>query len=508
MGSVQPAYHYSPMKVLLTFTGFHDPYSPGLIGETELQGPILSLLQVRSFDLVSLFSTPNTEAITRHTEKAIRSRHPGVEVAIHHLFLDDPTDYRQILKNLRLELPRILDATPKAEFSIAVASGTPQMHACWLLLAASGEIPARLLHIRPARFVTRRQPLVSEIDLGSHDLPQIRARPTRVEKRGNESIDIQAIVAQSGIIGDHPTIRRAVEIALSLAPTPVPILIQGETGTGKELFARLIHRASSRPVEHFAILNCAAIPGELVESLLFGHKKGSFTGATADQEGKFDLADGGTLFLDELGELPLPAQAKLLRVLQDGLVEPVGERKPHRVNVRVIAATNRSLKRAIRDGRFREDLFYRLNVGEIDLPPLRERRSDIPPIALQILDRLNASLRSPKRLSVDALRRLQMHSWPGNVRDLQNVLERSVLLSSKEVLEADDLLLPEPESGNDPWSALPEPREGFEMESFLSGARKQLLLRALEIAGGNQSRAANLLGITPQAVHKFLRANR
>lgn len=190
------------------------------------------------------------------------------------------------------------------------------------------------------------------------------------------------------------------------------------------------------------------------------------------------------------------------------MVEPLGARKPHRVNVRIIAAANRPIRKAIRDGRFREDLYYRLNVGEVVLPPLRERRADIPKITLHILDRINASLKIPKRISVRALNRLQSHSWPGNVRELQNAVERSVLLCPKEVLDADDLLISEPESGDVPLSLLPEPREGFELESFLSGARKQLLLRALEIAGGHQSRAANLLGITPQAVHKFLRASR
>jgi len=211
------------------------------------------------------------------------------------------------------------------------------------------------------------------------------------------------------------------------------------------------------------------------------------------------------LFLDELAELPLPTQAKLLRVLQDGLVEPIGDKKPHKVDVRVIAATNQEVRKAIQQGRFREDLYYRLNVGEIRLPPLRERRSDIPKIALHVLDRVNSTLKRPKRLVPGALTRLQNHSWPGNVRDLENVIERSVRLARQEILDADDLLIGEPVTSVDSLAALPEPQEGFSLEEYLTSARKQLILRALETARGNQSEAARLLGITPQAVHKFVR---
>jgi transcriptional regulator with GAF, ATPase, and Fis domain len=289
-----------------------------------------------------------------------------------------------------------------------------------------------------------------------------------------------------------------------LAPSHAPILIFGETGTGKELFARFIHRLSGRARETFVVVNCAAIPEDLVESLLFGHKKGAFTGAINDQVGKFDIADKGTLFLDELGDLPLSTQAKLLRVFEDGLVEPLGQARPHKVDVRIVGATNRNLRKLVREGKFREDLFYRLNVGEVRLPPLRERRSDIPKLALHILDRVNGSLRFPKRLSSEALSRLQSHNWAGNVRDLENVIERSVRLCRSDVLEADDLLITEQVTYADPLDALPHPHEGFSLDEFMGSARKQMMLRALEATGGNQSQAARMLGITPQAVHQFL----
>jgi len=302
--------------------------------------------------------------------------------------------------------------------------------------------------------------------------------------------------------------RKALEYGAALAPSTVPILLLGETGTGKELFARCIHRLSGRPADRFVPINCAALPQELVESMLFGHKRGAFTGAISDQKGKFDVADGGTLFLDELAELPLATQAKLLRVLQDGVIEPLGSPSSHRVNVRVIAATNRHPQQVIRHRNFREDLYYRLNVGEIHLPSLRERHSDIPKIALHVLDRVNAGLRRPRRLAPSALSRLQHHAWPGNVRDLQNVIERSLRLATKDVLEADDLLISEPITVTDPLARLPEPGAGFSLEEYLTSARKQLILRALEMTAGNQSAAARLLGISPQAVHKFLTKSR
>ena len=206
--------------------------------------------------------------------------------------------------------------------------------------------------------------------------------------------------------------------------------------------------------------------------------------------------------------MPLAAQAKLLRILEDGQVEPVGAPRAHHVDVRVVGATHRDLPKLVRQGKFREDLFYRLNVGEVKIPPLRERRCDIPKLALHVLDKLNRSLQRPKRLSSGSLSKLQAHNWPGNVRDLENVLGRSVLLCRQDMLETDDLMITEAVTYADPLEALPEPSEGFSLEEFLSSARKQLMLRALEASGGNQSGAARLLSLTPQAVNKFLQQNR
>lgn len=514
------------MKILLTFTGFQDPYSLGLIGEEEQPGPILSLVGAVPFDKVVLLSTPATESHTTGTREALERTHPGISVEILDFSLDDPTDYHAIIQELREKIPPVLRKFPDAEFSISVASGTPQMHASWVLLTASGEISAQILHIRPPRFVTKDRPLVSEVRLAPADteslkegldlkLSAFRPEPATLFTPRDAKVseapepyftpDLDKIVAEIGIVGEHQSIRKAIEITDQLAGSDFPLLILGETGTGKELFAKLAHRLSGRPSGKFVTLSSPNIPHELVESMLFGHKKGAFTGAVSNQTGKFEQADGGTLFLDEIGELPLPTQAKLLRVLEDGIIEPLGGIESKRVNVRIVAATNRDLPEEIRAGNFREDLYYRLRGGEIRLPSLRERRSDVGKLALNILDRVNASLRYPKRFTREALSRLESFSWPGNVRELGFVIERSALLARKDLLDADDIVLDAPASGTDPFASLPEPQDGFYMNDYLKSVRKQLMLRALEIANGNQSQAAKLLGVTAQAVHNFIK---
>lgn len=496
------------MKILLTFTGFHDPYTIGLVGEEEVSGPILSLVNEIAFDRVILFSTTRTDKYTQLTKDALRSLHTAITVETLEIPLDDPTDYPLILRGLRDHFKKVSHTFPDGDMYISVASGTPQMHACWLLLVASGEIPAHILHIRPPRFVTGERPLISEIDLTSRDFPVVK--PNILTDTATDVIhpDLDTAVREIGIIGDYPSMKRALEVASILAPTNASMLLLGETGTGKELFAKLIHRLSARPQGPFIPINCASIPKELVESTLFGYKKGSFTNAVSDQTGKFDAAHKGTLFLDELAELPISTQSKLLRILEDGMVEPLGNPKPHKVDVRIVAATNQDINQAIKGGRFRQDLYYRLNVGEIRLPPLRERKSDIPKIGLHILDRLNYSLKKPKRFSTGALRKLQEYPWPGNVRDLKNIIERSALLSRNSVLTDMDVLIPEEDKETSNRGSFPEPQEGFVLDEFLSGARRELIAKALEAAKGNQSEAARLLGISPQAVHKFLKTEK
>ncbi|WP_396206553.1 sigma-54-dependent transcriptional regulator [Gemmatimonas sp.] len=250
----------------------------------------------------------------------------------------------------------------------------------------------------------------------------------------------ETIESRYEIVGRSFGIRALLDRIEKVAGTPARVLITGENGTGKELVARAIHRQSTRAKKPFVEVNCAAIPGELIESELFGHMKGSFTGAVSDRAGKFEQADGGTLFLDEIGDMSANAQAKVLRVLQDGVVTRIGSNKPVQVDVRVLAATNKHLEEEIAAGRFREDLFYRLNVVPIAVPALRERREDIPQLVVHFLQQLAARDGLPARgITDDAIRRLQELEWQGNVRELRNTVERLVILASHAVIGVADV---------------------------------------------------------------------
>jgi two-component system nitrogen regulation response regulator GlnG len=299
----------------------------------------------------------------------------------------------------------------------------------------------------------------------------------------------------------------------------VPVLVTGESGTGKELVARAIHQASARAEQPFVAVNAAAIPRELLESELFGHERGSFTGAVDSRPGRFREARGGTLFLDEIGDMPLELQAKLLRVLQSGEVTSVGGRRPEHVDVRIIAATHRDLDAAVRDGRFREDLLYRLRVVPIEIPPLRERPEDISALAQHFVARYAEELASgPRVLSPDALERLLAHAWPGNVRELENAIKRALVLGSGEVLtrEAFAFLIPPAAAEGPPAEAGLDELVLREVDAALaSGARdlhesllrrieRPLLERVLAHTGGNQLRAAALLGINRNTLRKKL----
>jgi nitrogen regulation protein NR(I) len=329
--------------------------------------------------------------------------------------------------------------------------------------------------------------------------------------------------ARFGIIGESQPIQDLYAIIERVADRPTTVLITGESGTGKELVARALHENSSRRDRPFIKVNCAAIPKDLMESELFGYERGAFTGAVASKPGRFELASGGTLFLDEIGEIPNEMQVKLLRVLQESEFERVGGIKTIRVDVRLVAATNRELKREIASGSFREDLFYRLNVVSIALPALRERRSDIPPLVSYFIAKFNARLRkNVEGVEPDAIERLASYGWPGNIRELENVIERAVLFADGVRIRLEDLSeevrvgAPQPSQASSPSDSADAPRpstaseeapdddepaspaDGLkeQVKAAMSKLERDLIVRALKQTQGNVTHAARLLKIS------------
>ncbi len=322
--------------------------------------------------------------------------------------------------------------------------------------------------------------------------------------------ELQALHRNDTLLGESPALRQVLRDIAQVAGTDATVLIMGETGTGKELVARAIHTASPRRERPLITVNWAAIPATLIESEFFGHEPGAFTGATRKREGRFALADNGTIFLDEIGELPLDLQAKLLRVLQEGEFDPVGSHHTRKVNVRVLAATNRDLEQSVRAGRFREDLFYRLNVFPLQLPPLRERGDDVVRLAAVFAQRFASKLgRSIAPLTTDCERRLTAYSWPGNVRELQNVIERAVITATAGRLNLDRALPEASPSNTAPVHAEAASPGAIRTAKELEQLERANILRALEAAkwkvSGGQG-AASLLGMNPSTLSSRIKA--
>ena len=332
-----------------------------------------------------------------------------------------------------------------------------------------------------------------------HRIEQVRER----QRLLGENRELRAALEErhrvEGIIGDSGRMQEVLSLVRRVAPSDATVLIRGESGTGKELIARAIHHASPRAGGPLVAVNCAALPEGLLESELFGHEKGAFTGAAASRKGRFELADGGSIFLDEIGDLPLHLQVKLLRVLQERQFERVGGTRTIPVNVRVLAATHRNLEALVREGRFRDDLYYRINVVTLLLPPLRERREDLSPLIEHFLTRFagknGKTIRGLTREARDALLR---YDYPGNVRELENLIERAVVLTRDEVIGKSDLplTLDEQTAESDAPAGLVAAVEGLE---------RRMMRDALSRAGGVQTRAAELLGISERVLRYKLR---
>jgi two-component system NtrC family response regulator len=345
--------------------------------------------------------------------------------------------------------------------------------------------------------------LTKPVDLDELELLVSRTLERRALVSENRELrrQVESRYRLAGLETESPRMAEAISIAARAAQSRATVLVRGESGTGKELIARAVHFASPRARGPLVAVNVAALPETLLESELFGHERGAFTGADRERRGRFELADGGTLFLDEIGDLPKGTQVKLLRVLQEQAFERLGGTRTLKVDVRVIAATHRDLPAMVRSGDFREDLYYRLNVVSIELPPLRERREDVPMLVDLFLKRFaDEAGAPPKAVSREAMDLLLKHSYPGNVRELENVMHRAVVLARGDVLIAADL--PPALHG---LAAEPMPPGGSSLTEQLAALEKRLILDALQRAGGVQTRAARLLGISERHLRYRLR---
>ncbi len=482
------------MTILLAWLGNTDIRASEAKDSAE-QGPILNAANALEFQSVHLLS--NQQKTKARAYVKWLERKSGLEVNLHSLTLSSPTNHEEIYRAAVAVIEKVRRAAPAADLTFHLSPGTPAMAAIWLLLAKT-LYPASLLESSLEQGVKQ---VNVPFELSAEFSPGI-------DRKADESLArlMQGLPPDSpaftAIIHRCAAMKRTLAMASRLAMRDVPVLIQGESGTGKELFARAIHRASARCGQLFVAVNCGAIPQELVDSELFGHEKGAFTGAGAARAGYFESAHEGTLFLDEIGELPLASQVRLLRVLQENEVTRIGATKPKPINTRIIAATNRVLPVEVQAGRFREDLFHRLAVGVLHLPPLREREGDLGLLIDSLLAAINAEASSQpgyqhKKIDVAARNLLLQHSWPGNVRELRNILLRASIWASSDKITSEDitvsLAVTVPSKGE---TVLGRPLEqGLPLQDLLTEVARHYLERAMVHTHGNKSEAARLLGL-------------
>ena len=472
-----------------------DPSFEAMDNTAPLKGPLLSAVPLLQIERLHLWFSPDMLPTLESIQSLLSKQCPSIHIT------SNPFDPTEFLKSLQAHAATLL-LTESTQRLLHPVLSTAQTDATFpaTIIDYPKHILASAVSLRPINLFSNRThahgPSVVKEPAASYS-----TRTDVEEHRASHNITPRKLAGQS------EAFLKILHMADTIAQHDVPILITGETGTGKGALAKYIHDQSPRRQAPFVSVNCGALPEKLIESILFGHKKGAFTGAIQDQLGKFQQAHNGTLFLDEIGELPLDLQPRLLKVLDDKLVEPLGASTSSPVDVRILSATNRDIQSMVADNLFREDLYYRLSFAPLELPPLRERREDIEPIALLLLEKLNAKLASPKQLTVAALQFLSQQSWPGNVRSLENTLGRSLVLCRESALDINDILLqPAPPIKSEHTHPF-DRGHAFNLEHYLNHVREDLIFEALDRTHGNQSQAAKLLGISPQAVNQFLRTH-
>jgi transcriptional regulator with PAS, ATPase and Fis domain len=485
-------------QILISWLGITDLKAakqlPLQMGEAIENGPILGALIKLRFDELHLLHDQD-DAKAEGYIKWLTER-TGITAILVKRHLRSPIDFGEIHQSLDSYLTQLTTQEPNAEISIHLSPGTPSMAAVSILL---GKTKYNTRFVQSTK--ERGGEFVSiPFDISAEYIPQlVKQADKKLTQLSASEAPISA--AFSDIITQNPEMQRILRKAEKIAVRDVPVLILGESGTGKELFAKAIHNASLRVGRPFIPVNCGAIPKDLIDSELFGHVKGAFSGAVGNRVGYFEEADGGTLFLDEFGELPADAQVRLLRVLQSGEISKVGDSKTRNIDVRVIAATNRNLSEEIAEGRFREDLFYRVAVGLITLPPLRERNGDIAMLADHLMERINQEASNQpgyiyKKISVKAKNIILNQAWPGNIRELYGTLLRASIWSEGDLISEMDIqeaMLERPSATAS--GELPELGNGIDIQELLEIIKRKYVLQALKQAAGNKKKATELLSL-------------
>lgn len=484
-------------QILLCWLGATDLKAAA--GEVDVGlGPVAQAATERTYQEIVLLN--NWEKAKAGKYQAWLKERTTSPITIKQVLLSSPTNFGEIYQAAtKIVVDKRQEHGPDVDLVYHLSPGTPAMAAVWIILAKT-RFPAEIIESSKEHGVrTASVPF----DISADFIPDLLQRPDQTLERLAAGLPATAPEFDD-IIHRSEVMQRVVLKARRIAPRSIPVLIEGESGTGKELFARAIHKASPRRDKPFIAINCGAIPKELVESELFGHEKGAFTGAIAARVGHFEAAHQGTIFLDEIGELPKEMQVKLLRTLQEGEIKRVGSTAPRKVDIRIIAATNRNIINEVAAGTFREDLFYRLAVAVIKLPPLHERTGDVSLLVDQFLEHINTdSSLEPgykhKKLSAAARNLLLKHPWPGNVRELQNTLTRAAVLSVDEDLQEEDIqeaLLPIPASSQGKDRILNQPLGlGFSLPDIMKTVAAHYLERGLSETHGNKTKTAEILGL-------------
>jgi two-component system, NtrC family, response regulator AtoC len=495
------------MRLLLTWSDrskLDDRRTHRLGRPAEDRGPLLRLLaqdeSCNAYDAAWVLTTPSQEEASRELVRDMHEHVPQVELRV--LAVDDPSDHEQLFRAL---LPVVRTIPEGASVTTVLSAGTPQAQTLWVVLIKSGILAARMVQVIPPAFVPHPHPrAIREVSLDIAGFPEMRAlREEVMQLRARDG-------ARSGLVGHSPAMQELLRRIERVATARVPALVLGETGSGKELVARALHAASARASGPFLAENCGALAEGTLESELFGHERGAFTGALQRRKGLFELAHGGTLFLDELGEAGPKVQVRLLRVLEQGVLRRVGGEEEVTVDVRIVAATHRNLAKMVRDGTFRDDLYYRLKGAVLEVPPLRERSLDLEALVVHFLDQLRGARPMPTRA---AWRAMQAYAWPGNVRELRAEVARWLVFCEERVELRD--LSPEIQAAVGTKGSRPTQEELVQrvldarhsprpLAELVADLEQRAIAASMERHQGNISQTARELGIDRNTLKRKL----